>query len=77
VGSHQPVDAVTEIVGVGTLPAARRRGLGALVTARLVQDARERGIETVFVSAGSEVIARVYRRLGFERVGTACIAEPA
>jgi GNAT superfamily N-acetyltransferase len=76
-GSHQPVGDVTEIVGVGTLPAARRQGLGALVTGRLVQDARERGAELVFLSAGSEDIARVYGRLGFERVGTACIAEPA
>jgi ribosomal protein S18 acetylase RimI-like enzyme len=76
-GSHQPVGAVTEITGVATLPSARRRGLGALVTGRLVQDARERGAELIFLSAGSEDIARVYARLGFERVGTACIAEPA
>ena len=32
VGSSQPVGDVTEIVGVATLPAARRRGLGAAVT---------------------------------------------
>jgi ribosomal protein S18 acetylase RimI-like enzyme len=73
-GMHLPVDDVTEIVGVGTLPAARRRGLGAAVTALLVEDALRRGIETVFLSAGSEEIARVYESLGFERVGTACIA---
>ena len=42
-----------------------------------MQDARERGAEIVFVTAGSEEIARVYERLGFERHGTACIAEPA
>ena len=41
-----------------------------------MQDARERGAELVFLSAGSEDIARMYGRLGFERVGTACIAEP-
>jgi ribosomal protein S18 acetylase RimI-like enzyme len=73
-GSHQPVEGVSEIVGVGTLPCARRRGLGALVTAHLVADARERGADLVFLAAGSEEIARVYGRLGFERVGTACIA---
>jgi predicted GNAT family acetyltransferase len=77
VGSHQPVGAVTEIVGVGTLPAARRRGLGAAVTAALVADARARGAELVFLSAGSEAIARVYERLGFVRVGTAGLASPA
>lgn len=73
-GSHQPVDGVSEIVGVGTLPIARRRGLGAVVTGHLVADARERDVDLVFLSAGSDEIARVYGRLGFERVATACIA---
>jgi N-acetylglutamate synthase-like GNAT family acetyltransferase len=77
VGSHVPVAEVTEIVGVCTLPAVRRQGLGAAVTWALVYDARQRGVETIFLSAGSEDIARVYARLGFRRVGTACIAEPA
>ncbi len=75
-GSHQPVGEVTAIVGVATLPSARRRGLAALVTARLVQDARERGAELVFIEAEDVDVARIYGRLGFERVGTACIAEP-
>jgi len=74
-GMHLPVEGVTEVVGVGTLPAARRRGFGAAVTAALVDDARSRGVETVFLSAGSEEIARLYASLGFERIGTACIAE--
>jgi len=77
VGSHQPVGGVTEIVGVATLPSARRRGLGAAVTAALVDDARRGGAEIVFLSAGSDDIARVYGRLGFERVGTAGLAQPA
>jgi ribosomal protein S18 acetylase RimI-like enzyme len=76
VGSHQPVGGVTEVVGVATLPSARRRGLGAAVTAALVDDARRGGAEIVFLSAGSEDIARVYGRLGFERVGTAGLAQP-
>jgi GNAT superfamily N-acetyltransferase len=77
VGSHQPVGDVTEVVGVATLPSARRRGLGAAVTAALVDDARRGGADIVFLSAGSDEIARVYGRLGFERVGTAGIAQPA
>jgi ribosomal protein S18 acetylase RimI-like enzyme len=76
VGSHQPVGDVTEIVGVGPLPAARRRGLGAAVTSRLVEDADAGGIDVIFLSAGSEDVARVYARLGFRRIGTACIAQP-
>jgi ribosomal protein S18 acetylase RimI-like enzyme len=77
VGSHQPVGGVSEVVGVATLPAMRRRGLGAAVTGLLVADAVGRGVEVVFLSAGSDEIARVYGRIGFRRVGTACIAEPS
>ncbi|AWS45289.1 GNAT family N-acetyltransferase [Streptosporangium sp. 'caverna'] len=74
-GQHQPVGAVSEIVGVGTLPAARRRGLGLAVTAALVADARSRGVKTVFLSAGDDDVARMYARIGFRRIGTALIAE--
>nr|WP_256338839.1 GNAT family N-acetyltransferase [Streptomyces sp. 2112.3] len=76
-GQHQPVGKVSEIVGVGTLPAARRRGLGLAVTAALVADARSRGVETLFLSAGDDDVARIYARLGFCSVATAMIAEPA
>lgn len=72
-GMHQPVDGVTEVVGIATLPAVRRQGLGGAVTSALVEDALGRGVSTVFLSAGSEEIARVYARLGFRRVATACI----
>jgi ribosomal protein S18 acetylase RimI-like enzyme len=75
VGSHQPVDDVSEIVGVGTLPAYRRRGIGAALTALLIEDALARGVRTVFLSAGDDDVARMYERVGFGRVGTACIAE--
>lgn len=74
-GMHNPVGPVTEIVGVGTVPAARRRGLGEAVTSALVTDARARGASTVFLSAGDDAVARIYGRLGFVRVGTALIAE--
>ncbi|RKN18766.1 GNAT family N-acetyltransferase [Micromonospora musae] len=76
-GMAMRVDDVAEIAGVGVLPAARRRGLGAAVTATLARELLAAGAETVFLSAGSEEIARVYLRVGFRRVGTACIAEPA
>ena len=77
IGSHQPVGAVTEITGVATLPAARRRGLAAAVTSVLVQDAIDRGVDVVFLSAEDEDVARIYRRLGFAPLATAMIAEPA
>jgi hypothetical protein len=34
-----------------------------------------RGVTTVFCSAQSDDVARVYAGVGFERVGTACIAD--
>jgi ribosomal protein S18 acetylase RimI-like enzyme len=76
VGTAQRAGDVVEIAGIGTLPAARRRGLGGAVTAELARDALERGAKLVFLSAGSPVIARVYERVGFRQVGTACIASP-
>ena len=75
-GAHQLAAGVAEVMGVGTLPAARRRGIGGAVTGRLVQDARERGAELVFLSAADDDVARLYERLGFHRVGTAGFAFP-
>jgi ribosomal protein S18 acetylase RimI-like enzyme len=73
-GSHQLAAGVAEVMGIGTLPAVRRRGIGAAVTGRLVADARERGADVVFLSAAGDDVARLYERLGFHRVGTACFA---
>ncbi|GIJ31835.1 GNAT family N-acetyltransferase [Micromonospora sediminimaris] len=70
------VGDVAEIAGVATLPTARRRGLGAAVTATLARALLDTGTDLVFLSAGSEEIARVYLRVGFRRIGTACIASP-
>jgi ribosomal protein S18 acetylase RimI-like enzyme len=77
VGWHNPVGGTTEVVGVATLPAFRRRGLGLAITRALVRDALERGIDTVFLTAGDLQVARMYGRAGFRRVGTAGAAEPA
>jgi GNAT superfamily N-acetyltransferase len=76
-GMHQPVGTVTEIVGVATLPSARRRGLGMAITRALAADALAAGIETVFLSAGSTEVARLYEHVGFRRIGTSMTAEPA
>ena len=76
-GSHGPRGAVTELTGIAVLPRARRRGVGAAITAALVDDAARVGATTVFLSAGSPQVAEVYRRVGFQRIGTACVAEPS
>ncbi len=75
-GSHVPVDGVTEVMGVATLPTHRRRGLAAEVVARLLVDADERGCRLALLSAADDDVARVYERLGFARVGHAGAAIP-
>jgi ribosomal protein S18 acetylase RimI-like enzyme len=76
-GQHNPIATTTEIVGVGTLPSVRRRGYAHAVTQVLVDDALGREIDTIFLSAGDEDVARIYQRIGFRRIGTALVAEPA
>lgn len=72
VGTLRPLGDTAEIVAVATLPAARRRGLGAAITSALVAHALRHGIETLFLSAADDDVARVYERLGFRRAATAC-----
>lgn len=74
-GAFQRAGTVVEIVGVATLPSARRRGLGAAITAALARRALEQGAGLVILSAGGEDVARMYSRVGFRRIGTACIAQ--
>jgi ribosomal protein S18 acetylase RimI-like enzyme len=76
-GIAQRVEDVAEIAGVATLPAARRRGFASQLTASLARHALQTGAELVFLSAGDDDVARLYSKVGFRRVGTACIAEPA
>lgn len=80
-GSYHPRNVkgstIAEITGIATIPAMRGRGIGASVVAALVGDARRRGADTIFLSAGSAEASRVYERVGFRRIGTACAAQPA
>ena len=74
-GTHAPRGGVSELTGIATLPRTRRRGIGAAISSALTRDAMAGGATTVFLSAGSDAVARVYERVGFVRVGTACVAE--
>lgn len=74
-GSVNPRGDVAEVVGVGVLPTHRRRGYAGAITHLLAQYALALGVGTVFCSAQSTDVARVYEAVGFRRVGTACIAE--
>ncbi|MEU4216339.1 GNAT family N-acetyltransferase [Actinoplanes sp. NPDC026623] len=76
-GSAQRAGTVAEVAGVATLPSARRRGYASQLTASLARRAMQNGADLVLLSAGDDDAARLYSRVGFRRVGTACIAEPA
>ncbi|MFI5492109.1 GNAT family N-acetyltransferase [Actinoplanes sp. NPDC051859] len=76
-GSVQRVGGVAEVAGVATLPVARRRGYASQLTASLARRALEAGDDLVFLSAGDDDVARLYSKVGFRRIGTACIASPA
>jgi ribosomal protein S18 acetylase RimI-like enzyme len=77
VGHHQPVNGCSEVVGVSTLPAFRRRGLAAAVTAAVLDDTFAGGADLVILSAMNDDVARLYERLGFVRVAHAVAAERA
>ena len=74
-GSAAPRGDAAELMGIGVPPFARRRGLGSAITRALVQAVRDRGVTTVLLSAASDDAASIYRQVGFEDVGTACILE--
>ena len=74
-GVHQPVGTASEIVGVATLPAMRRQGLGAAVTSCLAEHAFAMGVKLLLLSAESDDVAAVYERIGFHRIGHAGAAE--
>jgi len=76
-GMLQSVGAVGEIAGVATLPTARNRGYASQLTASLARHGLQHGLDLIFLSSADDNVARLYSKVGFRRVGTACIAEPA
>ena len=69
-GSAIPRGEIAELVGIATLPAWRRQGVGATVTAKLAAEVRARQVRTVILSAGDAAVARVYARAGFSQVAS-------
>ncbi len=76
-GGIQRAGDVAEVVGVATLPSARNHGYASQLTATLAHQALSTGATLIFLSASDDDVARLYTRVGFRRIGTACIAEPA
>lgn len=64
-----PISGLTEVAGIGTLPAYRRRGVAAALTAKLVQQAFAHGVELALLSAADQQAGRVYERIGFKTIG--------
>jgi ribosomal protein S18 acetylase RimI-like enzyme len=73
-GGVQPFEDVANIVGVATLPAFQRRGLGQAISALLVRHALGQGARVVSLTAASNDVARMYAGVGFRRVGSSCMA---
>ena len=61
---------VAEVAGVATLPAFRRRGIAAAITAAAAAAAFEAGAELAWLTAADEDAARLYGRAGFALTGT-------
>jgi ribosomal protein S18 acetylase RimI-like enzyme len=74
-GSAAPRGDTAELMGIGVPPARRTRGVGTAITLALVHACRDAGVRTTFLSAYSDAAASIYRRVGFQDVGTACILE--
>lgn len=72
-GSGAPRGATAELMGIGVPPAHRMAGTGTAITRALVRACRAAGVRTVFLSAYNDAAASIYRRVGFQDVGTACI----
>jgi GNAT superfamily N-acetyltransferase len=65
-----PLDGLTELVGIATLPDYRKRGAASALTAAATQNAFARGVEIAFMSAADERAGRVYQRVGYQPYAT-------
>jgi len=61
-----------EILTVGVVPAARRRGIARQLVAALVDEARHRGAREAFleVRVDNDAARRLYASEGFDEIGT-------
>lgn len=65
-GVARPIsDGVTELAGIGVVPAFRCKGIAGAMTSRLAAEAFARGATLVWLSPGGDVARRIYERAGF------------
>jgi ribosomal-protein-alanine N-acetyltransferase len=60
-----------ELANMAVIPSFRGRGLGSLLLSRVLDRARERGVETVYleVRVSNEAAVKLYTRFGFSDIG--------
>ncbi len=63
----RPFAAGTEVVGIATRPAFRRRGLAQALTATLTEAAFKVGCHMTWLSAAGQAQSNIYARVGYER----------
>jgi len=68
-----PFAGATELAGVGTLPAFRRRGIATALTYFATDTAFAQGVTQVFLTAANEAAGRVYAEVGFAPCGNGLI----
>jgi predicted GNAT family acetyltransferase len=64
-----PIEGITELVGIATVPEFRRRGVATAVTAHVLQTAFAAGVDVACLSASDAEAGRIYRRVGFRPLG--------
>jgi ribosomal protein S18 acetylase RimI-like enzyme len=69
VSSRGRAGACCYVAGIGVLPHARRRGVGAAVSSWLTRAGLEKGAELVHLHPDTDSAAAIYERLGFVEVG--------
>jgi GNAT superfamily N-acetyltransferase len=65
-----PIDGVTEVAGVATLPAYRRQGIATALSGACLEAAFGQGVKVACLTAADAQAGRVYERVGFRAVGT-------
>lgn len=65
-----PLDGLAEIVGIATLTAFRRKGIGTAITSAALRSAFHRELEAMYLTAEDARAGRVYERVGFRPCAT-------
>lgn len=74
-----PVDDLTELVGVATPAAFRRRGIASALVCEALRSAFADGVEAVYLTAADERAGQIYERAGFRACATMlayCVPDP-